>query len=77
MLNLTYKKNVRFEIARNECYCGNTYGSYGLASQHGFSCGMSCPNNNNETCGGSNANEIYLVLGKCIVLSITLSLIHI
>ncbi len=42
-----------------ECYCGNEYGKYGMASSRGLSCNMSCPNNPNEICGAGNANSIY------------------
>ena len=44
---------------RNECYCGNAYGSYGPAVSRGVSCNMSCTVNKLEICGGSNANSIY------------------
>ena len=43
-----------------ECYCGDSYGSYGLAKDNGVSCDISCPNEKNEVCGGDNANWIYV-----------------
>jgi cell wall integrity and stress response component len=46
---------------RNECYCGNAYGSYGTADIQGKSCNMTCTNNTNETCGGGNANSVYQI----------------
>ncbi len=44
---------------RFQCNCGNKYGSYGLASQYNKTCDQSCPKNENEICGGENANSIY------------------
>ena len=55
--------NVYFTIKSLECYCGDTYGYYGLASTLGVFCNRPCPNNLNEICGGENANSIYSVLG--------------
>ena len=47
-------------ILSNECYCGNVFGTYGLAINSGYSCNMPCTGNSNEICGGGNANSIYL-----------------
>ncbi len=44
-----------------ECYCGETYGSYGNATSQGKSCKIPCINNKNETCGGAYANSIYQI----------------
>ena len=46
---------------RAYCYCGNTYGSIGLASSHGLSCNMYCTGNSTQVCGGINANSIYML----------------
>jgi hypothetical protein len=42
-----------------ECFCGNSYGSQGLASHHGRGCDRACPGNSAQTCGGTNANSVY------------------
>ena len=42
-----------------QCFCGNEFGSYGLASTKGFACDMQCSNDPSEICGGSWANSIY------------------
>ena len=39
------------------CFCGNTYGLFGLTSN----CNMPCTGNALEICGGSRANSIYQV----------------
>jgi hypothetical protein len=40
----------------DNCFCGNTYGSYGNATN----CNMPCPPpNKNIVCGGAEANSIY------------------
>ena len=56
VLTLNFKKNYKIS---DECYCGNTYGSYGTASSQGITCDKPCPNKQNEICGGGNANSIY------------------
>ena len=38
-----------------ECYCSNTYGSYGLATN----CNMPCLGNRIQVCGGDYANSVY------------------
>ena len=43
---------------RMACFCGNKYGSYGLASSS-LQCNMNCTGNSNETCGGILRNQIY------------------
>jgi hypothetical protein len=41
----------------NQCFCGNSYGKYGTATD----CNMKCSANSGETCGGVYANSIYKV----------------
>jgi hypothetical protein len=41
--------------ARTQCFCGKTYGKYGLAN----SCTFSCPGEAIEGCGGNYANSVY------------------
>ncbi len=38
-----------------QCWCGNEYNSYGVATN----CNMNCPNSKVNTCGGAWANDIY------------------
>lgn len=60
--NMEIKFNITLLLfwKRNECYCGNSYGSYGTASSRGVSCNLACSSNSNEICGGSCANSIYM-----------------
>jgi sugar lactone lactonase YvrE len=39
----------------DECWCGDTYGRYGKASN----CTTQCPANFAETCGGVSSNDVY------------------
>ena len=42
-----------------DCYCGNSFGSYGTASSvPGRSCNVTCPNQQTEMCGGLSANLV-------------------
>jgi len=41
----------------SHCFCGNSYGRYGQASN----CNMKCSGNNRENCGGSWANWVYQI----------------
>jgi hypothetical protein len=41
----------------NQCFCGNSYGKYGSATD----CNMDCSGDSAETCGGTWANSIYKV----------------
>ena len=56
---------IVLKFKRYECYCGNTYGLYGLASNFGLSCDSKCPNNRLEMCGGGDANSVYATGVKC------------
>lgn len=40
-----------------QCFCGNTYGKYGPATN----CDMKCAGNPAEICGGSFANSVYSI----------------
>lgn len=42
-----------------QCYAGNTYGEYGLATN----CNMACAGASSTMCGGSWANSIYSISG--------------
>ena len=39
------------------CFCGNSYGKYGPASN----CNVACSGNSKEICGGGGANSVYQV----------------
>ena len=41
---------------RSQCFCGNSFGTYGISSN----CNSPCNRNTNETCGGPWANSVYL-----------------
>jgi choice-of-anchor C domain-containing protein len=38
------------------CFCGNSYGKYGVANN----CNMKCSGDQNQICGGTWANSVYL-----------------
>jgi len=44
----------------NSCFCGNSYGSYGLSD----ACNMPCAGNASQICGGTWANSIYKLNGE-------------
>lgn len=46
----------------DQCFCGNKYGTYGLASN----CDARCPSNSAIACGGTWANSVYVVTGMRI-----------
>jgi hypothetical protein len=46
--------------AGHACFCGNTYGSQGLARMDSY-CSTPCAGNISEVCGGSDLNSIYSV----------------
>lgn len=46
---------MKFPTQRNQCFCGNSYGSYGTATN----CNVTCSANPNENCGGFWANSVY------------------
>jgi len=47
-MSFTYKN-------RFQCWCGNSYGSQGLATN----CQSACSGNQSEICGGGCANSVY------------------
>ncbi|ESN95548.1 hypothetical protein HELRODRAFT_179324 [Helobdella robusta] len=53
----TRKSSERF---KNECYCSDSYGLYGV----GTGCNSPCDGNPNEICGGANFNSVYTVCDK-------------
>ena len=44
----------------HECYCGNSYGDYGPATN----CDRVCQDDNTQMCGGSYANTVVQINGK-------------
>ncbi|XP_045214811.2 xylosyltransferase 2-like [Mercenaria mercenaria] len=42
---------------KDECWCGNSHGKYGLLPE--TSCSSVCPGNSSETCGGYNSQRIF------------------
>ena len=52
-------KNYKYAAvqATKWCFCGNTYGSYGEASN----CNQRCAGNAYQICGGNWANSVYEV----------------
>ena len=55
-----FRIKIKNKIKSAECYCGNTYGSYGTASSRGKSCNMACPNKTTDICGGAGVNSVYM-----------------
>ncbi len=47
-----------------ECYCGNSYGSYG-ADPNG--CNMPCAGNTGEMCGGGSRNSVYTIIASGVI----------
>jgi hypothetical protein len=41
----------------NQCFCGNTYGSYGVTAS--MNCNTPCAGNTTEICGSSYTNSVY------------------
>lgn len=58
-INLCREKGFSYASTQfsTHCFCGNTYGKYGPATN----CNMKCGGNANETCGGSWANSVYSI----------------
>ncbi len=52
-------------LYRKDCYCGNAYGKFGLASLNNRFCNITCQGNSSEICGGKNANSIYRTTTSC------------
>jgi hypothetical protein len=51
-------------FAYSTCYCGNSYGSYGLSASDS-DCNITCTmGKNNEKCGGTLKNSIYQTNSK-------------
>ncbi len=42
------------------CYCGNSYGKYGMSED----CGVACLGDDNQLCGGFSSNYVYHVEGS-------------
>ena len=47
---------INWYVCSNDCYCGNSYGKYGLAANKGYKCNKPCPNSLTDACKGDNAN---------------------
>ncbi|CAM9901627.1 unnamed protein product, partial [Chrysoparadoxa australica] len=41
-----------------ECFCGNSFGTYGLAGSDD-ECSFSCPGNSQWRCGAGDRNSVY------------------
>ncbi len=44
---------------RQECYCGQSYGKYGVPQSD--DCTLTCPNSKSQICGGKNSNSIWRI----------------
>ncbi len=66
------RKNYKFQkkfdtffkfylLYSNQCYCGNTYGNLGLATENSRNCDMNCVGNDQQTCGGYYANSVCFI----------------
>jgi hypothetical protein len=68
-IELCYKYNFKFAGLQyeNQCWCGNSYGSFGAADPS--ICNMSCPIGN-RTCGGKWANDVYEITNLSINMKI-------
>lgn len=53
-MNLYLKLIYLFNFKRGQCYCGNSYGSYGKSI-----CNTKCRGNSTQICGGDWANSVY------------------
>ena len=65
----TQGKNFKYAGLQyeNQCWCGNSYGSFGAADPS--ICNMSCPIGN-RTCGGKWANDVYEITNLSINMKI-------
>ena len=61
--NVIYFRNS-INLFSRWCFCGDSYGKFGLASSINRICDMSCSGDSAQICGGSNANSIYKVPTK-------------
>ncbi|MGA1862011.1 choice-of-anchor C family protein [Deferribacter thermophilus] len=57
-INLCAQKGFKYAGVQysSYCFCGNSYGKYGVANN----CNMKCSGDQNQICGGTWANSIYL-----------------
>ena len=46
----------------DSCYCGNEFGGYPTSTP----CDTPCVGNQSASCGGPNANSIYLINGQSL-----------
>ena len=58
---------VDWKLVRDECFCGDSYGSYGTATSRNRRCDFKCSKDKREMCGGDHANAVYCS-GKCIII---------
>lgn len=58
-VNLCREKGFAYAATQygQHCFCGNSYGKYGTATN----CDMKCGGNPAEMCGGSFANSVYSI----------------
>jgi hypothetical protein len=52
--------SIYLKKKRSQCFCGNTYGAYGVSGN----CKSLCNGASNEICGGSWANSVYSTLSS-------------
>ena len=62
---------INFHFKSNQCFCGNSYGSYGAAAE--TDCWQTCNGNSAEICGGPWRNSVYKI-GKWDYLVLNLRL---
>ena len=65
---ITYKKSITLLILRDECFCADSFGSYGTAESRGRRCDMTCIKNRRRTCGGDHANAVYCTGASMILI---------
>ena len=44
---------------RDECFCGDSYGSYGTAESNKLKCDIKCSIDRRQICGGYHTNSVY------------------
>ena len=49
------EEKLLFDSKSSACFCDNSYGSYGTASN----CNSACQGKSSEICGGGWANSVY------------------
>lgn len=61
-------RSTQLNVARSECYCGNSLSNGASLSLYSTQCNMACSGAPGETCGGPNAITLYSTLsGNALV----------